>query len=63
MPVPVLKYKPSADCSYTQLISKIKGVPLPLEQSEQLQNTEVDQTQFVDSNLQSVYDFRYKLFA
>lgn len=28
--VPTLKYKPSADCSYTQLISKIKGVPMPL---------------------------------
>lgn len=30
--VPTLKYKPSADCSYTQLISKIKGVPMPLNQ-------------------------------
>lgn len=26
--VPTVKYKPSADCAYTQLISKIKGVPL-----------------------------------
>ncbi|XP_065365952.1 protein suppressor of white apricot [Calliphora vicina] len=26
--VPTIKYKPSADCAYTQLISKIKGVPL-----------------------------------
>ncbi|XP_075158346.1 suppressor of white-apricot [Haematobia irritans] len=26
--VPMVKYKPSADCAYTQLISKIKGVPL-----------------------------------
>lgn len=26
--VPLVKYKPSADCAYTQLISKIKGVPL-----------------------------------
>lgn len=26
--VPVTKYKPSADCAYTQLISKIKGVPI-----------------------------------
>ncbi|KAJ6634763.1 Protein suppressor of white apricot [Pseudolycoriella hygida] len=34
IPVPTLKYKPSADCSYTQLISKIKGVPLPLNQIE-----------------------------
>lgn len=32
MLVPTLKYKPSADCSYTQLISKIKGVPMPLNQ-------------------------------
>uniref|UniRef100_A0A1B0G9T7 SURP motif domain-containing protein n=1 Tax=Glossina morsitans morsitans TaxID=37546 RepID=A0A1B0G9T7_GLOMM len=27
--VPTIKYKPSVDCVYTQLISKIKGVPLP----------------------------------
>lgn len=26
MSVPTIKYKPSADCAYTQLISKIKGV-------------------------------------
>ncbi|KAL7742555.1 hypothetical protein ACLKA6_004001 [Drosophila palustris] len=26
--VPIIKYKPSANCAYTQLISKIKGVPL-----------------------------------
>lgn len=30
--VPVLKYKPSADCAYTQLISKIKGVPILTEE-------------------------------
>lgn len=29
MQVPTIKYKPSADCAYTQLISKIKGTPLP----------------------------------
>lgn len=26
--MPSIKYKPSADCAYTQLISKIKGVPI-----------------------------------
>lgn len=26
--IPTIKYKPSPDCAYTQLISKIKGVPL-----------------------------------
>lgn len=30
--VPVIKYKPSADCSYTQLISKIRGTPIPIHQ-------------------------------
>lgn len=36
--MPTIKYKPSADCAYTQLISKIKGVheqakvPLPIPQ-------------------------------
>lgn len=29
--MPTLKYKPSADCAYTQLISKIKGVPILTE--------------------------------
>lgn len=29
--VPTIKYKPSADCAYTQLISKIKGVPILTE--------------------------------
>lgn len=29
--MPVVKYKPSADCAYTQLISKIKGVPILTE--------------------------------
>lgn len=29
--MPTIKYKPSADCAYTQLISKIKGVPLPAD--------------------------------
>lgn len=27
--VPTIKYKPSANCAYTQLISKIKGLPIP----------------------------------
>lgn len=30
--MPTLKYKPSADCAYTQLISKIKGVPILTEE-------------------------------
>lgn len=29
--MPAVKYKPSADCAYTQLISKIKGVPILTE--------------------------------
>lgn len=32
--VPIIKYKPSADCAYTQLISKIKGLPLPPDTDE-----------------------------
>ncbi|KAG4070652.1 hypothetical protein HA402_013572 [Bradysia odoriphaga] len=39
MLVPTLKYKPSADCSYTQLISKIKGVPMPLNQLDSVSET------------------------
>ncbi|XP_059622143.1 protein suppressor of white apricot isoform X2 [Phlebotomus argentipes] len=33
--LPVLKYKPSADCAYTQLISKITGAPLPVQMTEE----------------------------
>ncbi|XP_055612302.1 protein suppressor of white apricot-like [Uranotaenia lowii] len=29
IPVPAIKYKPSVDCAYTQLISKITGAPIP----------------------------------
>lgn len=50
MLVPTLKYKPSADCSYTQLISKIKGVPMPLNDSDSV--SPVNDT----SNAQS-YDY------
>lgn len=39
---PQIAYKPSADCSYTQLISKIKGVPLP--DIDGLTTTTVSQT-------------------
>lgn len=37
--VPVLKYKPSADCAYTQLISKIKGVPIKTAEDLERLNT------------------------
>jgi Surp module len=29
--VPQIRYKPSKDCSYTQLISKITGAPIPVQ--------------------------------
>lgn len=34
--MPAVKYKPSADCAYTQLISKIKGVPIKSRGEEAL---------------------------
>lgn len=37
--MPTVKYKPSADCAYTQLISKIKGVPILTEGDLQRVNT------------------------
>lgn len=37
IPVPAIKYTPSANCAYTQLISKIKGVPLPPPEPEKQQ--------------------------
>lgn len=49
MLVPTLKYKPSADCSYTQLISKIKGVPLPVDQFD---------SPNADSNNLTSYEYR-----
>lgn len=51
MLVPTLKYKPSADCSYTQLISKIKGVPLPLNDTDSGSATN-------DSSNHQSYDYR-----
>ncbi|XP_055841047.1 protein suppressor of white apricot isoform X2 [Episyrphus balteatus] len=39
IPVPTIKYTPSANCAYTQLISKIKGVPLPPPEPEKQQFT------------------------
>ncbi|ETN63198.1 hypothetical protein AND_005095 [Anopheles darlingi] len=43
--VPTIKYKPSADCAYTQLISKITGAPIPTisasEGGEQSPSSEV----------------------
>ncbi|XP_023032650.1 protein suppressor of white apricot isoform X2 [Drosophila willistoni] len=36
--VPTIKYKPSANCAYTQLISKIKGVPLQAVIDDELMN-------------------------
>lgn len=53
MLVPTLKYKPSADCSYTQLISKIKGVPLPVNQ--------IDSANTDTNNLQ--YEYRYLIIV
>ncbi|XP_037031470.1 protein suppressor of white apricot isoform X2 [Bradysia coprophila] len=53
MLVPTLKYKPSADCSYTQLISKIKGVPMPLNQLDSASETGVN------SNVNSPQPFDY----
>ncbi|XP_001355473.3 protein suppressor of white apricot isoform X1 [Drosophila pseudoobscura] len=37
--VPTIKYKPSANCAYTQLISKIKGVPLQTVLDDELSTT------------------------
>uniref|UniRef100_A0A1B0D972 SURP motif domain-containing protein n=1 Tax=Phlebotomus papatasi TaxID=29031 RepID=A0A1B0D972_PHLPP len=42
--LPVLKYKPSADCAYTQLISKITGAPLP---SQGLEEAPVEITEVI----------------
>ncbi|XP_053669428.1 protein suppressor of white apricot [Anopheles marshallii] len=36
--VPAIKYKPSVDCAYTQLISKITGAPIPTMVSEEPNN-------------------------
>uniref|UniRef100_A0A182SKE1 SURP motif domain-containing protein n=1 Tax=Anopheles maculatus TaxID=74869 RepID=A0A182SKE1_9DIPT len=36
--VPAIKYKPSVDCAYTQLISKITGAPIPTMIAEESNN-------------------------
>ena len=37
--VPAIKYKPSVDCAYTQLISKITGAPIPTMVAEEASST------------------------
>lgn len=51
--MPIMKYKPSADCAYTQLISKIKGLPLP---------PDGDASNSPGSASQSNADFDYSAF-
>lgn len=51
--IPIMKYKPSADCAYTQLISKIKGLPLP---------PDGDASNSPGSTSQSNADFDYSAF-
>lgn len=57
--MPTIKYKPSADCAYTQLISKIKGLPLPPDtdnataspgSTSQTPGTEFDYSAYFGSN-------------
>uniref|UniRef100_A0A182M5X3 SURP motif domain-containing protein n=1 Tax=Anopheles culicifacies TaxID=139723 RepID=A0A182M5X3_9DIPT len=46
--VPAIKYKPSVDCAYTQLISKITGAPIPsmiTEESNSTTETKANVTQ------------------
>lgn len=57
MLVPTLKYKPSADCSYTQLISKIKGVPMPLNQFDTASVTQSNPR--TDSSHPPPHNYRY----
>uniref|UniRef100_A0A182YIC0 Inositol oxygenase n=1 Tax=Anopheles stephensi TaxID=30069 RepID=A0A182YIC0_ANOST len=40
--VPAIKYKPSVDCAYTQLISKITGAPIPTMIAEESSNVTAD---------------------
>lgn len=53
--VPTIKYKPSADCAYTQLISKIKGLPLPPD-------TDENDVASPGSASQSAADFDYSAY-
>lgn len=56
-PLPALKYKPSADCSYTQLISKIKGVPLPLDDASASNSPNPIDTSVPSANPNTTRDF------
>uniref|UniRef100_A0A182K1G5 SURP motif domain-containing protein n=1 Tax=Anopheles christyi TaxID=43041 RepID=A0A182K1G5_9DIPT len=42
--VPAIKYKPSVDCAYTQLISKITGAPIPTMVAEEANSADVAST-------------------
>ena len=48
--VPTIKYKPSADCAYTQLISKIKGVPLSELHDESSRNSLTSQQESANNS-------------
>lgn len=61
--VPQIRYKPSADCSYTQLISKIKGVPIPTSNgSESTQLALVEDKLSNDKSFQHIMTYRYVLY-
>lgn len=60
--VPQIRYKPSADCAYTQLISKIKGVPIPAPTNGSTGNTPLIATSEIkfplDTNFQHIMEYR-----
>lgn len=57
--VPQIRYKPSADCSYTQLISKIKGVPIPVANGAVNALLVPSEVKFpADTNFQHIMEYR-----
>lgn len=57
--VPQIRYKPSADCSYTQLISKIKGVPIPVSNGSTNSIISTSEVKFpIDTNFQHIMEYR-----
>uniref|UniRef100_A0A1Q3FCK9 Putative splicing factor suppressor of white-apricot n=1 Tax=Culex tarsalis TaxID=7177 RepID=A0A1Q3FCK9_CULTA len=57
--VPSIKYKPSVDCAYTQLISKITGAPIPPE-NQTTASAPLTPTQLTSLNTEYEYSLEEK---
>lgn len=58
-PAPALQYKPTADCAYTQLVSRIKG---SVEKHDETAPSTQKQEQEMSDNYNQYYESQYYQF-